>query len=98
VSFALHATESAADSMAIILAEAMARSNAERGAVVSLRGESARVEAAVPDSAWLRSVDLYIARAILKRSDARDEPQFSARDRAYIRLQPAAGLPSSSWP
>lgn len=73
----------------VALANVMDRRHAARGAIVTLVRGQVRVSAALPDVDWLRSVDLYIARALLNRNAEPGEPLVSASDRTYVTMRVA---------
>ena len=66
------------------------RSRAASGAVVSAAGGRLLIDAARPDAAWLRSVDLYIAGELLADLWTTDAPAVAASDRRYRRVEIAS--------
>ncbi len=81
-----HVPEPQCDLSEALLREAMEEVTARQGAVVSMAGGEVRVDAAYPDDSWVRSVDLYIARAMLTRHARSAKPLLSSTERAYIPL------------
>lgn len=73
----------------VVLTSVMEHRHAARGAIVTLARGQVRVSAALPNVAWLRSVDLYIARALLNRNAQPGEPLVSASDRTYVTTRVA---------